>query len=388
MSSVIASLANPLLRDIGPINDRRPAADTRLNLPPGTRLISADNHWELNENIFAESFPARLKEKAPRVWFDIIWRIGYPGRVEGLPLGEKTATVVARTTGEGLTDLRVRYRDMDAEAIEQEIVFPQTLLGFSRHVEFEVQEWVYRAYNEHVAARFAGSRSHPVGVFSNWWDPAAAERAMRQIVDLGLKTFLIPITPGKSIDGKDMSYGDPVLERFWDVICAAGLPVCFHIGEGVDIEHRGGIGTTVLVLATPYRKPFGQLVFGGVFDRHPDLQVVFAEGGLSWVAPALQDAEAFVDNYGEVGERLEHRPSHYWRQNCHATFQNDLLGLSQLNYIGADRVMWASDYPHTEGTFGYGQGIVNRIAERTTADECRAILGGNALSLFNLGKNR
>jgi len=28
---------------------------------------------------------------------------------------------------------------------------------------------------------------------------------------------------------------------------AAGLPVCFHIGEGVDIErHRGGIGATVL----------------------------------------------------------------------------------------------------------------------------------------------
>jgi predicted TIM-barrel fold metal-dependent hydrolase len=382
--AAMASLANPIIRDIGPVIDRHSALDVKMNLAPGTRVISADSHWELSDDIFIENFPARLKDKAPRVWFDIIWRIGYRGKMEGLPLGEKTAIVVARTTGEGIANLQVRYRDMDAEGVEQEIVFPQTLLGFSRHVEFEVQELVYRLYNEYVAKRFAGSRSHPVGVFSNWWDAGAAERAMQQIVDLGFKTFLIPITPGKSIDGKDMSYGDPVLERFWDVIAASGLPVCFHIGEGVDLDHRGGIGATVMVLTAPYRKPFAQMVFGGVFDRHPNLQVVFAEGGLSWVPHALQDAEAFVDNYGDAGEQLKHRPSHYWKNNCHATFQNDPLGMNQLCYIGADRIMWAADYPHTEGTFGYGQAVVNAIVEKTTVDESRAILGGNAVSLFGL----
>ena len=71
-----ATLDNPLIRNIGPIVDRK--ADNRpelMNLPPDTRLISADNHWELCEDIFHENFPSHLKDKAPRVWFDEFWRI-------------------------------------------------------------------------------------------------------------------------------------------------------------------------------------------------------------------------------------------------------------------------------------------------------------------------
>jgi predicted TIM-barrel fold metal-dependent hydrolase len=83
-------------------------------------------------------------------------------------------------------------------------------------------------------------------------------------------------------------------------------------------------------------------------------------------------------------DRIEHRPTHYWHNNCHATFQSDALGLSQLPYIGANRVMWASDYPHNEGTFGYGQAAVNAVVNATRADEARAILGGNVAKLFKL----
>jgi hypothetical protein len=82
--------------------------------------------------------------------------------------------------------------------------------------------------------------------------------------------------------------------------------------------------------------PFGQIVFGGVFDRHPNLQIAFAEGGIAWVPPALQDAEAIFDRFGngDVIDHLDHRPSHYWHNNCYATFQNDPLGLRQIDYIG------------------------------------------------------
>jgi predicted TIM-barrel fold metal-dependent hydrolase len=375
------------MKGIKPITERSIATDVKLNLPPGTRLISADNHWEISDDVFYQNFPARLKDKAPRVWFDLIWRIGYKGVLEALPGGEHTVRVVARTTGDGITDRDLRYRDMDAEGVAEEIVFPQTLIGFARYPEFEVQEHIYRIYNEYIAQKFAGPRSHPVAIFSNWWDPAAAERAMRQIVDLGLKALMLPVNPGKSIEGKDIFYGDPVLDRFWEVVAEAGLPVCYHVGEGVDLEaHRGGLGASTMVLVAPFRKPFAQLVFGGVFDRHPNLQVVFAEGGLGWIPPALQDAEAIFDNWqnGDMLDRIEHRPTHYWHNNCHATFQSDALGLSQLHYIGANRVMWASDYPHNEGTFGYGQAAVNAVVSATRADEARAILGGNVAKLFKL----
>jgi predicted TIM-barrel fold metal-dependent hydrolase len=387
MTTATRSLAIPEIRDVGVILDRKPQREGDMRLPSGTRLISADNHWEITEDIFHAHFPARLKDKAPRVWFDGFWRIGYRGKLEALPLGERTAQIIARSNG---CDWRVekRYAEMEAEGVQEEICFPQTLIGFARYPEPEVQEALYRVYNEHHAAAVINraGRSNAVGVFANWWDPAAAERSMRQIIDLGLKTFMIPITAGKSIEGKDIHYQDPIMDGFWDVVAEGGLPLCFHVGEGTDVEHRGGVGSLNMTLMAPFRKPFGQLVFGGVFDRHPDLQIVFAEGGLAWVPPALQDAEAIFDSFGngDCVDRLERRPSEYWHHNCYATFQSDPLGLSQLDYIGADRCMWATDYPHSEGAFGYGRTSVRMVVDKTCPDDARAILGGNAARVFKL----
>jgi predicted TIM-barrel fold metal-dependent hydrolase len=390
MSSATVDLSNPLIRDIGPLSGRKPPSNLDMKLPAGTKVVSADNHWELSVDIFYERFPACLKDKAPRVWFDRFWRIGYPGKVEALPIGERVQRSIPRTIGEGVWKPEVRYRDLDSEGVQEEIVFPNTLIGFARYPEPEVQEQLYRVYNEYYAAGVINKnrRSHAVGIFSNWWNPAAADGAMRQLVDLGLKSFMIPVNPGKSVDGKEISYGDPIMDRFWDVVAEAGLPVCFHVGEGTDVEHRGGHGALLMTLLAPFRKPFGQLVFGGVFDRHPNLKVVFAEGGIAWVPPALQDAELIFDSFGnnDIIDHLDYRPSHYWHNNCYATFQSDPLGLKQLDIIGADRIMWATDYPHSEGAFGYGREAVRAVVDATGADDARAILGDTAIKLFKLDK--
>lgn len=387
----ITDLASAIefMRDIGPMDRRTAEFEGDMRLPNGTRLISADNHWEICEDIFYENFPQNLKDKAPRVWFDRFWRMGYRGQVEALPLGEKTIEAVARTTGRGAWDQETRYDDMDAEGVEEEIVFPNTLIGFARYPEFEVQERLYRVYNAIKASEInANARSHAVGVFHNWWDPVAAEDAMREIVDLGLKTFMVPVNPGKSLEGRPISYADPEMDRFWSVVEEAGLPICFHVGEGTDVEQPGGVGACNMTLMAPFRKPFGQLLFGAVFDRHPKLQVVFAEGGLAWVPAALQDAEVLFDTFGngDIIEKLEHRPSHYWHQNCYATFQNDPVGLRLLDIVGADRAMWATDYPHSEGSFGFGRSSVRSVVDATTADQARAILGGNARRVFGLDR--
>ena len=102
--------------------------------------------------------------------------------------------------------------------------------------------------------------------------------------------------------------------------------------------------------------------------------------------PALQDAEALFDSFGngDLIDRLEHRPSEYWHRHCYATFQNDRLGLSQLNLIGADRAMWASDYPHTEGSYGYGRASMKAVVDMVGEPTARAILGQTAIKLFKL----
>jgi predicted TIM-barrel fold metal-dependent hydrolase len=378
----LVSLRQPFIEDIGPIGNRQAETGMELRLPANTRIISADGHWEIAEDIFYENFPARLKDKAPRVWFDGYQRIGYRNEMEAFPLGQRALEIITRCNGD-TTSIATRLRDMDAERVEMEICFPNTLTAFVRYPDLEVQEHMYRVYNDYMVSRMkeSGGRCMGVGILSNWWDGDQAEAAMRQIVDLGLKTFMLPCSPGGSA-----SWADPQFDHMWSVIAEAGLPMCFHVGEGLDLEHRGAIGANNMILMASFRKPFGQLIFGGVFDRNPSLQVVFVEGGIAWIPPVLQDAEHMYDSFGngDLIDRLDHRPSHYWRTNCYATFQRDNLGLSQLDIIGADRVMWGADYPHSEGTFGYGRTAIQAVADKLSPDDARKVLGGNATKVFGL----
>ena len=388
MATALRTVANPLMLDIGPATPRIPDPLMPLDLPAGTVIASADGHWELDGDIFIDAFPEHLKEEAPRVWYDQFLRVGYKGKAEAYTATPEVIRGVNLNVGPGANNMEIRLEHMAAEGIEKEILFPQSILSFIRHPNLEVQETIFRVYNAYIAevSRRRPGVFYGVGAFSNWWDPAKAEAAMRQIVDLGLKTFVVPINPGKSGDGRAYGYGDENMDRFWEVVAEAGLPINFHVGEGFESAKRGGIATRVMTSLAPFRAPLAQLIFGGVFDRHPGLRVVFSEGGLSWVAPALQDAEMVFDSYGNGNliERIEMRPSEYWHRNCYATFQNDLLGLGQLDILGADRVMWASDYPHSEGSFGYSRRSIQSVIDAAGSEAAGRIVGGTAIDLYGM----
>jgi predicted TIM-barrel fold metal-dependent hydrolase len=389
----LVTLENPLVKGRGSANLRRPQERHGQLLPAGTRVVSADGHWEVCEDIFVERFPAAMKDRAPRVWFDGYWHHGAPQiappiDVEAQLIEERLRAYLVQTVGTGAWDMELRNRDLDAEGVEKEILYPHSLLGFIRNPDLELQEQVYRTYNEYIAEVGADTpgRYYGVGICSNWWEPAKAHGAIRQIVDLGLRTFMVPsMNPGKTADGKPINYGGPEMDAFWSEAADAGLPISFHVGENVSLFGRGSVGSSLLITMSPFRKAFGELVFGGVFDRHPNLQIVFAEGGLPWIPTTLQDAEAILDvHYTGLDLIPERRPSEYWQSNCYATFQNDLLGLSMVDYIGADRLMWAGDYPHNESTCGFGWDSMVSVVDVVSEDDARKILGGTAIELYRL----
>lgn len=123
---------------------------------------------------------------------------------------------------------------------------------------------------------------------------------------------------------------------------------------------------------------------GGVFDRNPGLRVIFVESGLHWVPGALQDAGLIYESFPTHVDRLNHPPSYYWHTNCWATFMVDPAGLALLDRIGADRAIWASDYPHNESTLGYTRGAIEAVFDSTTEQNARLIVGGNAIKVFGL----
>lgn len=372
--SAIADLARP--------SQREPEARS-VELPAGTIVVSSDNHWSCMEDIFYEAFPRHLKARAPR------W-VGRKGAGHWSVDGHNVVppalveSVSDFETVEGSWSMAPRMRDLTAEGIDKEIVFPNTLGAFYGFPDLEVREWVFRSYNQYLGKlqKEAPGRFYGVGL-ANYWDMAKTRDSIQEARDLGLKTVLIPQNP-KGADRIDLDYCSPEMEPLWAALEEAGLPICFHVGEFAKAG-PGGLAIGAMVGFGPFRKTLGELIFGGIFDRHPKLKVVFTEADLNWVPGALQTAAMIYETYREfLDPKIAHHPRHYWQNNCYATFMYDPIGMRMLDVIGTDRIMWSCDYVHLESNFGYGWSAKKAVLDAVSEDEARAILGGTALKLFDL----
>jgi len=360
-------------------------------IPQDAQVVACDNHWTISEDIFFREAPAQLRDEMPRIWWDDdaqIFNIG--PKFNGLYGGELAPLIKSIEDRSGSRCLRDRLVDLDDEGVSMEIVFPQSLQFYFNYPNFEAREWVFRVYNEYIAniSNQSGGRFFGVGI-PNYWDQTKTRSSLRQIVDLGLKTYQIPINPGIGSDGVKIDYAGENMDLFWDAVAEVGLPVCFHIGEAQGYGGRGGTAITAFQNFGPFRKTMGELIFGGILDRHPSLQINFVEANVAWVPAALQDAELIIDTFDTLLKpRPEQRPTDYWRRNLHATFQYDKVGMRLIDMIGPDRIMWGHDYPHNEGTLGFTADALNLVRDSVPDADARKMLGENAISLFDLPRCR
>ena len=82
---------------------------------------------------------------------------------------------------------------------------------------------------------------------------------------------------------------------------------------------------------------------------------------------------------------LKERPSDIFKRQVWATYQADLVGLHLVEFFGDGHMMWASDYPHADGTWPYSDEVVERETSHLSAAVRRKILRDNAIALFGLG---
>jgi len=127
-----------------------------------------------------------------------------------------------------------------------------------------------------------------------------------------------------------------------------------------------------------FREVFSKYIFGGILDRHPRLRIGWFEGGIAWVPWALQDSEHLVASYQHMfNHQLEHDIRYYWDTHMSASFMVDPLGLKLIDEIGVHKVMWSSDYPHNESTFGYSEKSLAAVVDAVGPDNAARICSGN-----------
>lgn len=373
----------------GPPKDRQGHATGSLGLPAGTEVFSADDHISLAEDIFYERFPESLREQAPRVVYDDgAWTLAVNGK--GFLPKEFTAVLMQYDplAGSGSNDIDARLRQLESDGIHRELAFPNALLGLMGWPDKEVRELCFRIYNEHIAElqERSNGRFYGVGMI-NWWDGDGARRTLAEMKDLGLRTFWLPLKPGKDDDGKPIDYNSPAMYPVWEAIEESGIPVAHHIGEAplsspcVDNSVLVGMMHNV----APFREMFGRYLFGGILDRCPGLRVGWFEGGINWIPAALQDAEHLYASLQHMGDHtIEHEVAHYWEHHMYASFMVDPLGLELIDRIGIDRVMWSSDYPHNESTYGYSELSLASVVEAVGSDAAVKIVSSNVKTFLGL----
>ncbi|MDH3598451.1 MAG: amidohydrolase [Candidatus Tectomicrobia bacterium] len=130
------------------------------------------------------------------------------------------------------------------------------------------------------------------------------------------------------------------------------------------------------------------VIYSGVFERYPKLQVGAVEHELSWVPHFLDrlDYNYNQRSAGIVGYRFKEDmlPSDYFRRNIFLGFQEDALGIQLRDHIGVDTLQWGSDYPHQESTFPRTREILAEILSECTEEEQAKIAGGNAARVYGL----
>jgi predicted TIM-barrel fold metal-dependent hydrolase len=322
---------------------------------------------------------------------------------------EKVNASLWRTGG---FDPAARIADMDAAGIDVAVLYPSGAMFFgpvdpipALHDPAFVRACQH-AYNEWIAefCSYAPERLFGIGLVP-LQDVALAVEEARQVAELGLRGVLL--RPSAYID--DLPLSHEVYEPFFAECEALDLVVAFHPGVHVDtpgacrkyglvVEDADLIVVNNTVTRTVGGSGLGQaignaadmivtvgrIVMGGVCERFPRLRFVFLESGGGWMPTILERMDEQVEEFPLDGANLSMLPSEYFRRQCYVSFEVDEWNLADAaRFLGADRILWASDYPHPE----YSEGVVARLAERLAGlDEAsrRRIVGENAVDAYRL----
>jgi predicted TIM-barrel fold metal-dependent hydrolase len=186
------------------------------------------------------------------------------------------------------------------------------------------------------------------------------------------------------------SYHDRRYDPLWAECVEQDMSVTVHPGgtpwEGYGFE---AMWVTKVEFQWWGRRPLWQMIFGGVFERHPSLKVAFTEQGLDWIPAMLNRLDEQYNSPFErvIQEYLSKSPSEYWATNCYvgASFMSHAEATLR-DKIGVSRIMWGSDYPHIEGTWPRSQEALRDALAGCTEAEIRAMTGETAAEVYGFDR--
>ena len=288
--------------------------------------------------------------------------------------------------GERLVEFdAARISGMDASGISMAIL-SHTVPGVQGIVDTEAAVAAARDVNDFIASEVA-KRSDRYAGFAcvALQDPrAAANELERAVTRLGLRGVMINGYTNTPDPQKVVYLDNPRLLPFWEAAASLGVPVYLHPRPALD--QRIYEGHSELIGATWGFAPEAattalRLVYSGLFDRFPALTIVL--GHLGETIPFFSWRIQHCFEYNPSDKRVQRRLQDYLCENFYVSTSgifSDQALINAVLTIGADRILFAVDYPY-EAMEQAAQWIERAPISET---DRRKIASGNARRLFKL----
>jgi predicted TIM-barrel fold metal-dependent hydrolase len=182
-------------------------------------------------------------------------------------------------------------------------------------------------------------------------------------------------------------YDSPLYDPTWEAAIDLELPLSFHILTTRGGRARGPRLNDFLAIVRGVQDILGTFIFGGVFERHPELRIVCVEADAGWAPHYMYRMDHAYDrhrNWMQPGISLSKMPSEYFAEHIYLTFQDDWTAFRHASEMNWHRLMWANDFPHSDSTWPWSQELLAQQTQQLSDEQTRAILSGNAAELYGI----
>ena len=370
----------------------------------GYRVVSADDHVMEPGDLWTSRAESKFRDRVPsvvRMEDGADWWVCDGHRLFSVQAGTQTGVRFEEPEKLRRTDTIENVRpggyipeehikDMDIDGIEVSILYPTAGLLPFRIPDSQLLTSVSATYNDWVAEFCGAFPKRLKGIaMLNIDNVEEGIRELERSANMGLVGAMITVYPPE-----DRSYDSPEYEPLWAAAQDQQMPLSLHVGTnragpGQEFTNFESIRPTFMCTVDHWvRISIGDMIFRGVFERYPKLQVGSIEMELSWVPHFLDRIDyayaqrAPRENWHRFKEDMF--PSDYFHRNVFVSFQEDALGIRLRDIIGVNNLLWGSDYPHPESTFPRSQQILDEILVDCTEEEKAKIAGGNAAKIYHL----
>jgi predicted TIM-barrel fold metal-dependent hydrolase len=277
----------------------------------------------------------------------------------------------------------LRLQDLDRDGLRASVVYGPLSLGLPIH-DPSRQRACYAAWNDWAVEEFNAADPDRLCAlaFLPSSSPADAAAELERCAGIGHR--------GAIVDVFEIDAGDRAWDPLWSAAETTGLPISIHIKDGTSsgLSYRVGkwqSAAFATVLPLQLDEHLATFLFGGALERHPGLTLVLAESGVGWLPYFLARADL---EWRALRGGLDYAPavppSELFARQVLATFEEDALGVDLVPLLGAERCMWASDYPHTDSTFPDSRRVVAETLGALPETDVRRMTVTNCAELYGL----